>query len=281
MKLKLLLFLLLFIHISSIGQELFSDVFTGQLPASLLTIDSQLYIGTLQPNNEQPLGIFRQNFDNPDNFELVSELPNVGLGLLYMTHDPLTNSIIGILSNNPAEIIRVDLDLTLPIEPETIYEQTSGSSLDLNGGIIIYDGFIYFNTSIDSILQIQRIPISGGSPETFFIPSSPNFVITQVYNNHLYYVSRNNDTDESDLFSIDLSNPVETFVSDLNGVTGFNQSNYINESNLYLGFEAVGDDPIIRFDLNGNIPLEHEVIIEDVSSVPLGITGYLNNLYLY
>lgn len=278
MKLKLLFFLLI-IHISSTGQEVFSDIFAGQLPASLLTIDSQLYVGTLQFNNGQPIGIYRQNFDNSEDFETVLQLPNAGIGLFYMAHDASTNSIIGIQSGNPAEIIRVDLNLNLPIDPETIYEPTSGSILNINGGLIINDGFIYFNSSVNGISQIQRIPVSGGSPETIFVPSTLNFVITQVFNNHLYYVGSNNDTDEPDLFRVDLSNPVETFVSDINGVTGFNQSSYINENNLYLGFESTGDDPIIRFDLNGNIPLEHEVVIEDVSSAPLGITGHLNDLY--
>lgn len=278
MKLKVLFFLL-FIHFSSIGQELFSDIFAGQLPASLLTIDSQLYVGTLQFNNGQPIGIYRQNFDNSEDFETVLQLPNAGIGLFYMAHDASTNSIIGLQSGNPAEIIRVDLDLNLPIDPETIYEPASGLTLNINGGLIINDGFIYFSSSVNGISQIQRIPVSGGSSETFFIPSTANFVVTQIHNNQLYYVGNNNDTDEPDLFRVDLSNPVETFVSDINGVTGFIQSSYINENNLYLGFESSGDDPIIRFDLNGNIPLEHEVIIEDLSNAPLGITGHLGDLY--
>lgn len=278
MKLKLLFFLLI-IHISSTGQEVFSDVFAGQLPASLLTIDSQLYVGTLQFNNGQPIGIYRQSFDNSEDFETVLQLPNAGIGLFYMAHDASTNSIIGLQSGNPAEIIRVDLDLNLPIDPDTIYEPASGITLNINGGLIINDGFIYFSSSVNGISQIQRIPLSGGSSETFFIPSTANFVVTQIHNNQLYYVGNNNDTDEPDLFRVDLSNPVETFVSDINGVTGFIQSSYINEDNLYLGFESLGDDPIIRFDLNGNIPLEHEIVIEDVSSAPLGITGHLNNLY--
>lgn len=278
MKLKVLFFLL-FIHFSSIGQELFSDIFAGQLPASLLTIDSQLYVGTLQFNNGQPIGIYRQNFDNSEDFETVLQLPNAGIGLFYMAHDASTNSIIGLQSGNPAEIIRVDLDLNLPIDPETIYEPASGLTLNINGGLIINDGFIYFSSSVNGISQIQRIPVSGGSSETFFIPSTANFVVTQIHNNQLYYVGNNNDTDEPDLFRVDLSNPVETFVSDINGVTGFIQSSYINENNLYLGFESSGDDPIIRFDLNGNIPLEHEVIIEDLSNAPLGITGHLDDLY--
>lgn len=278
MKLKVLFFLL-FIHFSSIGQEVFSDIFAGQLPASLLTIDSQLYVGTLQFNNGQPIGIYRQNFDNSEDFETVLQLPNAGIGLFYMAHDASTNSIIGLQSGNPAEIIRVDLDLNLPIDPETIYEPASGLTLNINGGLIINDGFIYFSSSVNGISQIQRIPVSGGSSETFFIPSTANFVVTQIHNNQLYYVGNNNDTDEPDLFRVDLSNPVETFVSDINGVTGFIQSSYINENNLYLGFESSGDDPIIRFDLNGNIPLEHEVIIEDLSNAPLGITGHLDDLY--
>lgn len=278
MKRKLLFFLLI-IHISSTGQEVFSDIFAGQLPASLLTIDSQLYVGTLQFNNGQPIGIYRQSFDNSEDFETVLQLPNAGIGLFYMAHDASTNSIIGLQSGNPAEIIRVDLDLNLPIDPDTIYEPASGITLNINGGLIINDGFIYFSSSVNGISQIQRIPLSGGSSETFFIPSTANFVVTQIHNNQLYYVGNNNDTDEPDLFRVDLSNPVETFVSDINGVTGFIQSSYINEDNLYLGFESLGDDPIIRFDLNGNIPLEHEIVIEDVSSAPLGITGHLNNLY--
>ena len=95
MKLKLL-FLFLFLTSLTRSQEVFSDALGGQFPASLLTIDGQLYVSAAF-GNDSPEGIYRLNFDDPDSPELVSDFSafEAGIPPFYMVYDPDNNSIYG------------------------------------------------------------------------------------------------------------------------------------------------------------------------------------------
>jgi hypothetical protein len=254
------------------GQEVFTDVFAGQAPISLLTIDDQLYVSTFGAGNGQETGIFRVDFDNPDSFEVVAEFPTSGAGLLYMAYDPDTNSIFAPLALPGDPIIRLDLNQSLPITPEILLEE-SGTSI--NNGFIYDNGFIYYyNFMMDSI---RRISTSGGSAETVFnIPDANNLVISQIFNNQLYYTRVSDDTG-SDLYRIDISNPVETLVSDLDGITVFQQSSYLNEDKLFMGFEALGS--IISLDLSSSIPIQPEIVTDNTQIGVLGITSYLDDIF--
>ena len=271
MRLKLLCYCLLF-SLVSVGQEVFVDVFAGQAPVSLLTIDGQLYVSTFSPGNGLDAGIFRVDFDNPDSFEIVAEFPTTGAGLLFMAYDPDTNSIFAPLALASNPIIRLDLNQSLPITPEILVEE---SGISINNGFIYDNGFVYYyNFMMDSI---RRISTSGGSAETVFaIPDANNLVISQIFNNELYYTRVSDDTG-SDLYRIDISNPVETLVSDLDGISVFQQSSYLNDDRLLMGFEAFGS--IISLDLSSSIPIQPAIVTDNTQIGVLGITSYLDDIF--
>jgi len=127
------------------GQEVFVDVFAGQAPVSLLTIDGQLYVSTFSPGNGLDAGIFRVDFDNPDSFEIVAEFPTTGAGLLFMAYDPDTNSIFAPLALASNPIIRLDLNQSLPITPEILVEE---SGISINNGFI-YDNGLFYTKNIN------------------------------------------------------------------------------------------------------------------------------------
>jgi len=272
MKFRLLLFSLI-ITISTKGQEVFSDAFASQFPFALLTIEEQLYVSTIAAGNDELEGVFRVNFNNPNNFELVSEFPNVGFGLLYMRYDSGTNSIYGILIN---EIIRIDLNFSLPITFETILSGM-GDMIDLNGGLVVNNGFIYYRNFTQN--AIQRIAVTGGNPETIFTLNNDDpFILGDIFENQLYY-SRVSDATGSDLYRIDLSNPAETLVADLEGFPDFLQSSYLNGSRLFLSFEP--SDRIFSFDLSQALPIEPELVLDNINgnNAALGIASESNDLY--
>ena len=277
MKLKLLFLLILLTSISK-AQEVFTSDFQGNIPASLTTIEGELYVSIFGANSEREAGIYKLPFNDPSNINTVYESPiETGAGPLYITYNQENNSLFA--TQPGIGLVKVDLNQALPVVGEPIVE-LSTLSIANNNGLIPHEGFIYFSVSNEAI---YRIAASGESdPELFFtVPEADNFVITQIINNELYYF-KYNDSIDLDLLKVSISDPSsETLVSTVDNFGSFVQSSYFANNTLFVGLESnTSSASIFKYDLTQSVPITGEPIMETLSvGAVLGITSYEDDLY--
>lgn len=265
--------LLLFIACSTIvqSQTLFTDQMVGDFPASLLSLDGYLYVGTLESGG--PQNISRIQFEDPDSVELVSDFGSApGFGVWKMAFDAQENRIYAW----DVFTYGVDLDNAIPIEKELVSDLPTSCS----NGIAYFDGYLYYgctSTSIDRIDPTAMNPV----PETVIDltdlgePFNPAF-----YQGELYFSLRLDG--DYDLYKLDPSNPESslTLVSNLEENSGGVQSSLVADDFLYLGIEG-SPHRVLKLDLsNTNYPIEEEILFDNFSGGPIGLARQGNIIYI-
>lgn len=270
------LFALTFLFLTMFGhaQEVFTNVFLPLTPFSLHTIEDDLYVGIFGQDATRPAGIYKVAFSDSDNEILVSQIDFGGVGVLELAHDQSTNILY---ASNITGIYKVDLNQSLPVTPELLYD----GAYEFINGLLLKDGFLYASNSE----EILKINVLNSSAEIIYtVPDDRSIIMGEIVNNLLYYFERLNTTKELDLVSFNLndSDPSGTLISDMNGYAGFIQDAYAKNNTLYATIESAGPaiHHILKFDLNNSIPLlADEVLTFDSSRSALGVTSYQTDLY--
>jgi hypothetical protein len=258
---KITFLLFITITINSFAQEVFTSAFVGEIPTAIQVVDNYLYVGTIQTSK-----LYRLTIDEPTNIELVAEFTDP---LWKMVFDSMNNdfycSIVGSFS-------RVDLDLSIPITPETIIP-----NIYPKDGLEETNNIIYMSDESD--IYSYDIAIGPSSHQIFYSDAEGIIMNPRVYNNELYYQLYNPfGPPNNGVYKIDITNPSAQRVlvaSDLGGIV---QSSLIVDNYLYLGTET--SNKLLRLDLSTpNLPLTPVVLLDNLGAAILGLARKNSSIY--
>ncbi|WP_219007927.1 T9SS type A sorting domain-containing protein [Aquimarina litoralis] len=251
------------------AQTVYTDVYVGDFPISIVLIDNYLYVGEFSSGEVSRIDLTDSN-PVP---ETVATGWTVAQGPWKMIYDEQNNDIyVGSFT----EVRKVDLDASVPMVSEAF------SATGISEGLTINNNILYKATN--GSLHTIDLSVGPASYTSIYTDATGNMGDLTFYNNELYYAS---DTDGSGvrnaIYKIDLSasSLSQELVIDTGVTGGTIQKMHVVDDFMYLSVEAPGGHLLGRINLKDAVlPIaDFTTVLSGYSGAMLGIVNLGNTFY--
>lgn len=262
MKRTILFIFILIVNILK-AQTVYTDVYGGDFPISIVLVGNMLYVGEFNTGEVSRIDLT----DSDPVPETVATGWTVAQGPWKMIYDEQNNDIY---AGSFSEVRKIDLDASIPMVSEAF------SATGISDGLTINNNILYKATN--GSLHTIDLNVGPASYAAIYTDATSNMGDLTFYNNELYYAS---DTDGSGvrnaIYKIDLSasNLSQELVVDTGFSGGTIQKIHVVDDFMYASVEAAAGHLLIRLNLKDAVlPISNFTTV--LSGYPAAMLGIVN-----